>query len=179
MSAQDHALELSQAADEPATSTSPSPPRRDLVEDTDNNFTRKRQRLDDGGALLRATSNDSESPSRTITSPHKEMVAMTIREHIPASPSPAEDEDNQIATATSTDQASTPTTSPAMVDGADDDPTSPPVIEIVDDDDDELSASFTVQINAEDHFRQFPYREGFRNALEALRQITNHVQNSM
>jgi ubiquitin carboxyl-terminal hydrolase 34 len=102
---------------------------------------------------------------------------MTIREHTPASPSPAEDEDNQIATATSTDQASTPTTSPAMVDGADDDPTSPPVIEIVDED--ELSASFTVQINAEDHFRQFPYREGFRNALEALRQITNHVQNSM
>ena len=179
MSARDHAIELSEAADEPATSTSPSPPRRDLVGDTDDNFTRKRQRLDDGGALLRAVSNDSDSPSKTITSPHKEMVAMTIREHTPASPSPADgDEHDHIATATSTNQASTPTTSPAMMDGADDSAKSPPVIEIIDDDEDELAPSFMVQMNAEDHFRQFPYRAGFRNALEALHEITQHVQNS-
>ena len=178
MSALHHDIEQSHAANERAASTSTSSPRRDPVEDADDNFTRKRQRLDDGGAVLRATSTDPESPSKSITSPHKEMVAMTIREHSPPSPSPAADAEYDIATGPSTGQASTPTKLPALLDGAGDDPTSPPVIEIIDDDDDDLSTDITVQLNAEDYFRQFPYHERFRSALHALRAITDHVQKS-
>lgn len=181
MSAQDRDSEQFHAADEPTTPTSPSPPRRDPEEDADVNFTRKRPRLDhNGGASLRAMSTDSDSPSKTITSPHKEMVAMTIREHPASSPPPADDDEpDAIVAGPFTDRASTPTMSPAMIDGADDDPTSPPVIEIVDDEDeDELSGSFTVQLSAEDHFKHFPYQERCRNALEALREITNHVHKS-
>ena len=180
MSAPGQDIEQSHAADEPTTSSSPSPSRRDPVEDADDSFTRKRPRLDGGGTNLRAMSIESDSPRKSITSPHKEMVAMTIREHPALSPSPAEDEEHDhIPTGTSTtDRASTPTTSPAMIDGAEDDLTSPPVIEIIDDDDDEPSANFTVQLNAEDYFKQFPYQQRFRSTLEALREITKHVQNS-
>jgi ubiquitin carboxyl-terminal hydrolase 34 len=178
MSARDQNIEQSHAADDPATSTPPSTPRRDPVEDADPSFTRKRPRLDDGGASLRAISTDSDSPSKVMTSPHKEMVAMTIREHPASSPPPADDEEhNHIATGYSTDQASTPTMLPAMLDGTEDDPASPPVIEIIDDDD-EPATSFMVQLNAEDYFRQFPYQGRFRSYSEALREIQKHVQNS-
>lgn len=102
---------------------------------------------------------------------------MTIRENPPSSPSPAEDD--QITTEPSIDRTTSPTTSHTMTDGADDDPTSPPVIEIIDDDDeDELPANFTVQLNAEVHFSRFPYCIRFENALDALREIINHVQKS-
>lgn len=181
MSARDHDLEQSHAADDLTTSTpsTPSPRRRDPEEDADANFTRKRPRLDqNGGASLRAMSTDSDSPSKALTSPHKEMVAMTIREQAAVSPSPEED-DARDPSSPSRSRASTPTTLPVMVDGAGDDPKSPPVIEIVDDEDeDDLVAKFTVQPDAEAYFRQFPYHGTFRNALEALREITNHIQKS-
>ncbi|XPS80524.1 Ubiquitinyl hydrolase 1 [Ascochyta lentis] len=181
MSARDHDIVQSQAAHEPATSTLSSPLRREPEADADANFTRKRPRLDDGGASLRAMSTESESPSKAITSPHKEMVAMTIREHLASSPSPAEDGEHvHIATGPSAERASTPTALPIMVDGADDDPTSPPVIEIVDsEDENEPTATFTVQFNADDHFRQFPYRVRFKGALNALREITSHIQKNL
>lgn len=179
MSAQYHDIEQSPATDEQVSSASLSPPRRDPEPDVDDNFTRKRQRLDDGGAVLRATSTDPESPSKTITSPHKEMVAMTIREHSPPSPSPVPDEvHDHITTGPSSDRESTPTRSPVMLDGARDDPASPPVIEIIDDDEDDLAANISVQLNAEDYFRQFPYSDRFRSALHAVRGITDHVQRS-
>ncbi|KZM26818.1 Ubiquitinyl hydrolase 1 [Ascochyta rabiei] len=181
MSARDHDIVQSQAADEPATASSPSPPRREPEVDADANFTRKRPRLDDGAASLRAVSTDSESPSKAIMSPHKEMVAMTIREHLASSPELAEDEEHtQVATGPSINQIPTPTASPVMVDGAQDEPASPPVIEIIDDEDEnEPTATFTVQLNAEDHFRRFPYRARFRSAMDALREITSYVQKNL
>ncbi|KAJ4343616.1 hypothetical protein N0V95_006624 [Ascochyta clinopodiicola] len=183
MGLRDHDIVQSQAADEPATSSSPSPPRREPEEDADAdaNFTRKRPRLDDGAASLRAMSTDSESPSKAITSPHKEMVAMTIREHLASSPSLAENKEHaHVTTGPLTEPTFTPTASVVMVDGAQDDPTSPPVIEIIDDEDEnEPTATSMVQLNAEDHFDQFPYRVGFRSALDALREITSHVHKNL
>ncbi|KAH6625648.1 hypothetical protein C7974DRAFT_396461 [Boeremia exigua] len=177
MSAQHQDNQQSHAADEPAASTSPSPPRRDPAKDADDNFTRKRQRLDDGGVVLRAMSTDPDSPSRAITSPHKEMVAMTIQEHSPPSPSPADGLGHKhIVIEPSASQEPAPVHSIAMLDGAEDDPTSPPIIEIIDDDDDDVSASVTVQLSAEDTFKQFPYHERFKTASHTLRVITDHIQ---
>ncbi|KAJ4986384.1 ubiquitin carboxyl-terminal hydrolase [Stagonosporopsis vannaccii] len=179
MSAQYHSTAQSHAANEQAASTPPSPARRDLVEDADDNFTRKRQRLDDGGTNMRPSSADTDSPSRAITSPHKEMTAMTIREHSPPSPSPAaEPEYKHVAAKSSVGQSPEPTPfhSLAMLDGTRDNSASPPVIEILDDDDDDLSTSITVQLNAEDLFRQFPYHERFGSAVHTLHVITDHVQ---
>lgn len=180
MSAQYQNIEQFHAADEQAASTSPSPVRRDPVKDADDNFTRKRQRLDDGGAIMRAISTDPDSPSRANTSPHKEMIAMTIREHSPRSPSPAaEPEHRHTATEPSADQSPAPALaySVALLDGSRDDSTSPPVIEIIDDEDDP-STSTTVQLSAEDLFRQFPYHERYRSALQTLHIMTDHVQKS-
>jgi ubiquitin carboxyl-terminal hydrolase 34 len=187
MSAPDQHIEQPHATH---VSASPSPPRRNLG-DADT-FTRKRQRLDDGDAVMRAMSTDSDSPSRVITSPHKEMVAMTIQSQGTASPSPAADVDTpspspavgvhhgHIATETSTVQRPKSTTLPAMLDGASDDCTSPPVIEIIDDDenDDNSAAGFTVHFDAEEYFSEFPYYERFRTASRTLHAITEHVQNS-
>lgn len=177
MSVQYHDIEQPPATDEQATLASPSPPRRDPEPDTDDNFTRKRQRLDDGGAVLRAMSTDPESPNKAITSPHKEMVAMTIREHSPPSPSPVADESHdRTNTGPPSSPESTPNRLPAMLDGARDNPDSPPVIEIIDDDEDDLSAGISIQLNVEDHFRQFPYTNRFQgHALHAVRGITEHV----
>ncbi|KAF3033433.1 hypothetical protein E8E12_003281 [Didymella heteroderae] len=177
MSAQHHDKEQPPATDAQATLPSPSPPRRDPEPHADDNFTRKRQRLGDGGAVLRAISTDPESPSKAITSPHKEMVAMTIREHSPPSPSPAPGESHDhITSAPPSSPESTPNSSPAMLDGARDVPESPPVIEIIDDDEDDISASISMQLNAEDYFRQFPYIDRFQGvASHALRGITEHV----
>ncbi|KAF1925634.1 uncharacterized protein M421DRAFT_7661 [Didymella exigua CBS 183.55] len=177
MSAQHLDIEQSPATNEQATSASLSPPRRDPEPDADDNFTRKRQRLGGGGAVLRAISTDPESPNKVITSPHEEMVAMTIREHSPPSPSHAPDEVRDcISTGPHPDRETTPNRLPIMLDGARDDYTSPPVIEIIDDDDDDLSMIASVQLNAEDYFRQFPYSDRFRGALNAVRGITEHVQ---
>lgn len=180
MSAKHQDSEQFHAADERATSTSSSPPRRDPVEDAGDNFTRKRQRLDDGGAVLRAMSTEPDSPSRVITSPHKEMVAMTIREHSPPSPSPTPDlEHEDVAIGYSARQTPTHAHSIEMLDGTRDNRTSPPVIEIIDEDEeDDLSTSFTVQLSAEDFFMQFPYSERFRSVLQTLRAIIDYVQKS-
>ena len=180
MSASPHDIEQPPATDEQAHLASPSPPRRDPEPDAGDNFTRKRQRLDDGGAVLRAVSTDPDSPSKAITSPHKEMVAMTIREHSPPSPSPVPDESHdRTDTGRPSSPDSTPTRSPIMLDGARDNPDSPPVIEIIDDEDDDLSAGISVQLNAEDYFRQFPYTDRFQgHALRAVRGIAEYVAKS-
>jgi ubiquitin carboxyl-terminal hydrolase 34 len=180
MSVQHHDIEQPPATDEHATLALPSPPRRDPEPDADDNFTRKRQRLDDGGAVLRAVSTEPESPSKAITSPHKEMVAMTIREHSPPSPSPVPDEScDRTNTGPPSSPKSPPTRSPIMLDGARDGPDSPPVIEIIDDDEDDPSTGISVQLNVEDYFRQFPYTNRFQgHALHAVRGITEHVAKS-
>ncbi len=180
MSAQHQDSEQFHAADERATSTSSSPPRRDLGEDAGDHFTRKRQRLDDGGAVLRAMSTDPDSPSRVITSPHKEMVAMTIREHSPPSPSPTADTEHEdVAVEHSVHQTPTHAQSITMLDGTGDSSTSPPVIEIIDDDDDDdLPTGVAVQLSADDFFRHFPYSERFRTVSQTLRAIIDHVQKS-
>ena len=117
---------------------------------------------------------------------------MTIQEHGTASPSPAADvdtpspspavgvHDDHIATETYTVQRPKPTTLPAMLDGASDDRTSPPVIEIIDDDenDDNSAARFSVLLDVEGYFSEFPYHERFRSASRTLHAITEHVQNS-
>lgn len=178
MSVQHHDIEHSHAAHERAVSASSSPLRRDPVEDADN-FTRKRQRLDDGGAILRTMSTDPESPSKAITSPHKEMVAMTIREHSPPSPSPAPDAaDGRVDTGDSTDLVPTPKIPPAMTDGAGDDHTSPPLIEIIEDEDDDPLTNVTIDTNAEQYFERFPYLNDNRTPLQILRTITDHVHKS-
>lgn len=180
MSAQHHDLEQSPATHDRVTSVSLSPQRRDPEPDADDSFTRKRQRMDDGGAVLRAISTDPESPSKAIMSPHKEMVAMTIREHSPSSLHSAQDKaPEHITPGPLSDRASTPTRSPVMFDGACDDPASSPLIEIIDDGEDNLSANISVQFNAEDFFTQFPYGDRFDSALQAVRGIADYVQKSM
>lgn len=179
MSAQHHTKEQPPATDEQVAPASLSPPRRDPDPDADDHFTRKRQRLDNGGAVLRAMSTEPESPSKANMSPHKEMVAMTIREHSPPSPSPVPDAlHDYTSTGPPSDREATPTKSPIMLDGAQDSPASPPVIEIIDDDDDELALNVSVQLDAEAYFWQFPYSDRFRGSLPAIRGITEHVQKS-
>lgn len=180
MSAQHHEIEQLPATDEQVTLASPSPPRRNPEPDADDNFTRKRQRLDDGGAVLRAVSTDPDSPSKAITSPHKEMVAMTIREQSPPSPSPVPDESHdRTHTGPRSSPESTPSNPYIMFDGTREAPHSPPVIEIIDDDEDDLPAGIFVQLSAEDYFKQFPYTNRFQgHALHAVRGITEHVAKS-
>lgn len=171
MSSRDHDLVPSLAADEPAITVPASPPRRDPVEDADASFTRKRPRLDSGSNSLRAMSTDPESPTKPATSSHEQQVEMTIRPHPPSSPVAAGDGHDDHANSFLEDPLAHDL-SPIVIPSAADESDSPPVM-ILDDDDDE-PAAYTVRLDAEDHFRRFPFtRAG--NYSTIVRELAQHI----
>jgi ubiquitin carboxyl-terminal hydrolase 34 len=156
MTAQDHHLAHSAAADDsPSTTTAPaSPPRRDPVEDADPSFTRKRPRLDSGSNSIRALSADTEPLARTTASPREQQVEMTIRSHPPSSPVSAAVEQGHHADAMSDD---TQNISPIHIPTTEDEPGSPEVVLIHDDDEPAPAPAFSVQMDATHHFQRFPW----------------------
>ncbi|KAF1847395.1 uncharacterized protein K460DRAFT_57668 [Cucurbitaria berberidis CBS 394.84] len=171
MSSRDHDLVQSVAADEPAIILPASPPRRDPVEDADASFTRKRPRLDSGSNSLRAMSTDPQTPDNAAALPHEKQVEMTIRSHPPSSPVHAGDEDDSNTNGFLEDTLPAQDDLPIVIASPEQESGSPPIM-LIDDDDD--SPAFTVQLDAEDHFRQFPFaRSG--NYSQMVRELTHHV----
>lgn len=174
MSSRDHDLVQSVAADEPAITIPASPPRRDPVEDADASFTRKRPRLDHGNNSRGPMSPEPELPLHTAASPREKQVEMTIRSHPPSSPAPLGDDDSN-ANAFSEDSLLARDDSPIIIPSSEVEPASPPVMVI---DDDDPALAFTVQLDAEDHFRQFPFaRAG--NYSSMVRDLTQHINTGM
>ncbi|CAO2651506.1 Nn.00g040760.m01.CDS01 [Neocucurbitaria sp. VM-36] len=170
MSSRDHDLVQSVAADEPAITVPASPPRRDPVEDADASFTRKRPRLDSGSNSLRAMSAEPHTPEKTATSSHEKLVEMTIRSHPPSSPVHAEGEDSNTNGLPEDTLPSQPE-SPIVIASSEEDAGSPPVM-VIDDDDEPVG--FTVQVDADDHFCQFPFTR-LGNYNNMARELTQHV----
>ncbi|KAF1917381.1 hypothetical protein BDU57DRAFT_537068 [Ampelomyces quisqualis] len=166
------------AADDTAiTATGPtSPPRRDPVEDADPSFTRKRPRLGSGSNSIRALSADTESSATPAASPREPQVEMTIRAHPPSSPVPvpvpAAAARRHDANGLSADPQ---TISPILIATAEDESGSPPVMLIEEDDAPGLDDS--VQIDADDHFQQFPWvlRGDY---MSTVRELPKFIQSS-
>jgi len=176
MTAPDSHLLHSLAADEPANTVPASPPpRRDPIEDADASFTRKRPRLHSGSNSLPAMDADtgSQTPANTAASLAEKQVEMTIRSHPPSSPIPAGDEAAH-GSADHVLEAALPTSeqSPILIPSSEDQPGSPPVM-VIDDDDDE-AVGFAVQLDAANHFRQFPYSHVGSYAT-VIRELAQHV----
>ena len=169
MSSRDHDLVQPAAAHEPARSV-PASPRRDLVEDedADASFTRKRPRLDSGTTPRAAMSADPVTPENTAAEPPEKQLEMTIRSHPPSSPArPVEDLQSA---------QESPILLPSHDQVDNEDPGSPPVM-VIDDEDDEPVA-FTVQLDAEDHFRQFPFAR-LGNYSHMVRELAQHINTGM
>jgi ubiquitin carboxyl-terminal hydrolase 34 len=141
-------------ADEPAISAPASPPRRDPIEDADASFTRKRPRLHSGSNSLRAMSTGPKTPENTAASLAEKQLEMTIRSHPPSSPVHAEDADLSDANDSLDGAAPDADEEPIVIGSSDDEHGSPPIM-IIDDDDE--AVGFSVQLDAADHFRRFPY----------------------
>ncbi|KAJ4363592.1 hypothetical protein N0V83_009888 [Neocucurbitaria cava] len=172
MSSRDHDLAQPLAADEPAITVPASPPRRDPVEDADASFTRKRPRLDSGSNSLRAMSAEPHTPENDApASQHEKLVEMTIRSHPPSSPMRAEEGEDATAEGLPEDSLATPNQSPIVIPSSEEDAGSPPVMVI---DDDEEPVGFTVQLDAEDHFSQFPFTR-LGNYNHMVQELTKHV----
>ncbi|KAF2852699.1 ubiquitin C-terminal hydrolase-like protein [Plenodomus tracheiphilus IPT5] len=171
MTSQDHDLTPPVAADAPAINVPASPPRRDPVEDADASFTRKRPRLDCGSTALRAMSTDPASPTLPTAAPHEQQVEMTIRPHPPSSPMAAGDEAPGNTHGPHCSPVPPPNQSPIAIASSDEGSTSPPVEIIVDDED----ASFTVLVDPDEHFRQFPFNSS-RNCCVMVRELTAHIE---
>jgi ubiquitin carboxyl-terminal hydrolase 34 len=173
MSRPHHSHAHAVAADESAHGTSASPPPpRNSVEDADASFTRKRPRLHSGGTSIRAMSTDPLSAS-----PQEQQVEMTIRPHPPSSPASGHAEEgsdvDDLLLDAQPDEAGLPVPGENMEDPS----RSPPIMVIDDDDDDdddddEVDAGFSIQLDAEDYFRQFPYasRGDYSDAVHGLPQ---------
>ncbi|KAI4670163.1 uncharacterized protein J4E79_000444 [Alternaria viburni] len=160
------------AADEPPTTASASPPRRDSIEDADASFTRKRPRLHSGSNSLCAMPTDPQTPVNTAMSPSEKQVEMTIRSHPPSSPVHGGDEDYTNPDNFLEAASPTPGQSPILITSSEDERGSPPIMII--DDDDEADA-FSVQVDAEDYFRRFPYAH-HGSYSTVVRDLANHVQ---
>jgi ubiquitin carboxyl-terminal hydrolase 34 len=173
MNAREHDLAQPAAADVPAITAPATPPRRDLVEDADPSFTRKRPRLDSGSNSIRALSADPEFSARTAFSPREQQVEMTIRSHPPSSPVPAADEQGHNANGLPEDIQNL---SPLLIASTEDDSDSPPVMVI--EEDDGAALGFSVQIDAEDYFRQFPYAH-LGNYVQVTHDLPQYIQGSM
>ncbi|CAA9963455.1 Ubiquitin C-terminal hydrolase [Pyrenophora teres f. maculata] len=172
MTAQDNHLVQSLAADEPANTLPASPPRRDPIEDADASFTRKRPRLHSGSNSLPAMETDTDPHT-----PAEKQVEMTIRSHPPSSPVPAGDEAGHGSTNHGLEDAlPTGEQSPILIASSEDEPGSPPIM-IIDDDDDDDAAGFAVQVDAANHFRQFPYSHVGSYAT-VVRDLGQHVGSS-
>lgn len=173
MSSRAHDLVPPLAAHEPAVIVPASPPRRAPVDDAhaDASFTRKRPRLDSGSTSLRAMSADPDSPPRTAAPPHDQPVEMTLRPHPPSSPPPPADEQERTANAPRHVGLPAHGQSPIVIDSSDGDSASPPVMVIEDDEPD----GFTVQLDADDYFRRFPFaRPG--SYASTVRELAQHIQ---
>lgn len=174
MHAQDYDLAPSVAADDTDTAITAvpaSPPRRDPVEDADASFTRKRPRLDSGSNSVRALSQDTEASDTTAASPRDQQeVEMTIRPHPPSSPAPAALPDGQNANGSSEDSQDI---SPVLVATTEDDLGSPQVV-VIEEDDDEHTADYAIQMDADDYFRQFPYPT-MGNYAHVVREIPQYL----
>jgi ubiquitin carboxyl-terminal hydrolase 34 len=187
MSAQGHVLKQPSAADElattfppPSPSLSPSPPRRDPVEDADPSFTRKRPRLDSGSNSLCTMSAGSESPAGATTSPPPELVEMTIRSHPPSSPAPAPAAAGGVSVidGTSDEPILDPDGSPIIMLSAEDDRGSPPIMIIDDDDeDDDDDPAEAERLDPESHFASFPSAHP-SDYSTAVRDLVQYVQGS-
>jgi ubiquitin carboxyl-terminal hydrolase 34 len=156
MTSREHARLI---ADEPAISVPASPPRRDPIEDADASFTRKRPRLHSGSNSLRAMSPRPKTPENTAAPLTDKQLEMTIRSHPPSSPVHAEDEDQPNANDFLDGAASDADQEPILIASSEDESGSPPImiIDDDDDDDDDEAVGYTVQMDAADHFRRFPY----------------------
>lgn len=175
MTAPDIDIVQSVAADEPAITASASPPRRDPIEDADASYTRKRPRLHSGSNSLCAMPSEPQTPANTAASPSEKQVEMTIRSHPPLSPKRGGDEDHGNANDFLEDPSPTPGHSPILITSSEDERGSPPIM-IIDDDDDE-AVGFSVQVDAEDYFRQFPYSQ-HGSYSTVVRDLTQHMQRS-
>jgi ubiquitin carboxyl-terminal hydrolase 34 len=173
VNARDHNLAQPATADETAITSPASPPRRDPVEDADPSFTRKRPRLDSGSNSIRALSTDTESSARTASSPREQQVEMTIRSHPPSSPVPAAAEQGHNANGLPADLQNI---SPILMASTEDDSGSPPIMVI--EEDDEPAMAFSIPIDAEDHFRQFPYAH-LGNYVQVTRDLPQYIQGSV
>ncbi|RYO56763.1 hypothetical protein AA0113_g8466 [Alternaria arborescens] len=173
MTAPDIDIVQSVAADEPAITASASPPRRDPIEDADASYTRKRPRLHSGSNSLCAMPSEPQTPANTAASPSEKQVEMTIRSHPPLSPKRGGDEDHGNANDFLEDPSPTPGQSPILITSSEDERGSPPIM-IIDDDDDE-AVGFSVQVDAEDYFRQFPYSQ-HGSYSTVVRDLTQHMQ---
>jgi ubiquitin carboxyl-terminal hydrolase 34 len=176
MSAQDHVLKQLPAADEqastsppPSPSLSPSPPRRDPVQDADPRFARKRPRLDSDSNSLHTMSASSVSPAGATTSPPPELVEMTIHSHPPSSPALTAGGDVSSVDGTHDDPMPDSDDSPIIMFTTDTEPATPPVI-IIDDDDDDADPA-----EAERYFYHFPDAQD-GDYFHAIRRLTDHVQ---
>ncbi|KAH8724367.1 hypothetical protein GQ44DRAFT_773290 [Phaeosphaeriaceae sp. PMI808] len=181
MNARGHDLAQSAAAhnDTAITVAVPaSPPRRDPVEDVDHNFTRKRPRLDSGSISIRALSTDPEPATNLTAEPRELPVAMTIRPHPPSSPVLAAAENDCNAGNGISALPHVPHEphdhSPILVPSTVDETGSPPVMLI---DDDEPAVAFTVHMDAEDHFRRFPFTR-LGSYANVVREIPQYIQGS-
>lgn len=180
MTAQDHDLAQSVAADPPAISTPASAPRRDPVDDTDTSPIRKRPRLDIGSTAARDMSAAPASPDPPAATTREQKVEMTIRSHPPSSPMRDPEEDAGQA---DIEPQATPAAiegSPIIIASTEDDEGSPPVvlIEDDDDDDDDVARSYRLQLDAEDHFRRFPF-SGHGSYSYIIRELPNHLHQSI
>lgn len=98
---------------------------------------------------------------------------MTIRSHPPSSPVHGGDEDYTNPDNFLEAASPTPGQSPILITSSEDERGSPPIM-IIDDDDDEADA-FSVQVDAEDYFRRFPYAH-HGSYSTVVRDLANHVQ---
>jgi ubiquitin carboxyl-terminal hydrolase 34 len=155
----------------PAVTGPTSPPRRDPVEDADPSLTRKRPRLDSGSNSVRALSTDPDYSARTPPSPREQQVEMTIRPHPPSSPVTAAHE-GHTADGFSEDLQNL---SPILIASTEDEPDSPPVMLI--EEDDNAPIGFSVQTDAEDYFRAFPYAN-LGNYMQVTRDLPQYIQGS-
>jgi ubiquitin carboxyl-terminal hydrolase 34 len=174
MTAPDKDIVQSVAADKPTTPASASPPRRDPIEDADASFTRKRPRLHSGSNSLCAMPTDPQTPTNTAVSPSEKQLEMTIRSHPPSSPVHGGDEDHATPDDFLEDPSPTPGRSPILITSSEDERGSPPIM-IIDDEDE--TVGFSVQMDAEDYFRRFPYAN-HGSYSTVVRDLAHHVQGS-
>ena len=174
MTAPDKGIVQFVTADEPAITASASPPRRDPIEDADASYTRKRPRLHSGSNSLCAMPSDPQTPANTTASPSEKQVEMTIRSHPPSSPVRAGDDDHGNASDFPEGPSPTSGQSPILITSSEDERGSPPIMVI---DDDYEAIGFSVQMDAEDYFRRFPYSQHGTYST-VIRDLTQHIQGS-
>jgi ubiquitin carboxyl-terminal hydrolase 34 len=186
---------------EAITASTPSPPRRDPVEDADSTLTRKRPRLDSGSGIEgpdqhNMTACPLPSADTSTPPPADQLVEMTIRSQQPSSPTPADEPSSPSTVANDDEEQVTPgeddTAQPVMASTESDmvcdyaaPSDSPPVIAIDDDEGDPsdnavdgYSADYIRMVHDEEnYFMQFPFAGQYPGYyMGALGQMITHFQ---